>query len=487
MTSTDRTYTTDPDVTIGEVIRYRVTLNLSPGVMTAARMEDRLSRGLVFVRCTGISAPGLTTSIAGGFAQICSNPDVQTYPTGSSNPADQGRRVIFDFGTLTNSSSGTLTLIIDYEVVVLNNSENNRGDNVWNSAYWYWSGGFLSDSAPPMTIVEPTLNISKSANPTILTPGGLVRYTIVISHALASDVDAFDLVMTDAIPTGLTYEAGTLDCTLGVQDPDVCFYNGLTETIQVEWTMASGFTRTGGNAIIEFEARIDDPPPSSSITNTAFLEWSTLPGDFTAPFATSGYNPLATERFYDPPDPVNVYGARARAIIRTPQLPATGFAPDRITRIQELVHEPYFDLSSFLTLEIPKLGENIDIVGIPLENESWNLDWLWDRAGYLAGTAFPTFPGNTAITAHVYLPDGSPGPFVDLKLLRWGDTLILHAFGLDFFYEVREVRFVAPDDTSAFRHEELDWLTLITCQGYDEQTDAYRWRVVVRAVLMTIE
>jgi predicted Rossmann-fold nucleotide-binding protein len=30
------------------------------------------------------------------------------------------------------------------------------------------------------------------------------------------------------------------------------------------------------------------------------------------------------------------------------------------------------------------------------------------------------------------------------------------------------------------------WVTLITCQGYDEQQDAYRSRMVVRAVLMEV-
>ena len=43
------------------------------------------------------------------------------------------------------------------------------------------------------------------------------------------------------------------------------------------------------------------------------------------------------------------------------------------------------------------------------------------------------------------------------------------------------------DDLSPFRHETLDWLTLLTCQGYDEAQDAYRWRVAVRAVLVGVE
>jgi hypothetical protein len=36
-------------------------------------------------------------------------------------------------------------------------------------------------------------------------------------------------------------------------------------------------------------------------------------------------------------------------------------------------------------------------------------------------------------------------------------------------------------------HEELPWLTLITCQGYDEVSHGYEFRTVVRAVQVKVE
>jgi len=36
------------------------------------------------------------------------------------------------------------------------------------------------------------------------------------------------------------------------------------------------------------------------------------------------------------------------------------------------------------------------------------------------------------------------------------------------------------------RHEELDWITLLTCAAYDEASDSYRTRVAVRAVLIEV-
>ena len=63
---------------------------------------------------------------------------------------------------------------------------------------------------------------------------------------------------------------------------------------------------------------------------------------------------------------------------------------------------------------------------------------------------------------------------------------MLHAYGQRYIYEVRQVRYVLPNDLSVLRHEEYDWLTLITCAGYDHVNDRYLHRVVVRAVLVDI-
>jgi len=45
----------------------------------------------------------------------------------------------------------------------------------------------------------------------------------------------------------------------------------------------------------------------------------------------------------------------------------------------------------------------------------------------------------------------------------------------------------SPDDMRALPHDDYDVLTLITCQGYDESSGEYGWRLAVRAVLISIE
>jgi LPXTG-site transpeptidase (sortase) family protein len=108
------------------------------------------------------------------------------------------------------------------------------------------------------------------------------------------------------------------------------------------------------------------------------------------------------------------------------------------------------------------------------------------QAGWLEGSAFPSWNGNSVLTGHVYLSNGLPGPFVNLNRLKYGDRIIIHAYGQKYIFEVSENKVVEPNDTSVLKHEEKPWLTLLTCKEYDEKTNTYRKRVAVRAVLVSV-
>jgi LPXTG-site transpeptidase (sortase) family protein len=138
-------------------------------------------------------------------------------------------------------------------------------------------------------------------------------------------------------------------------------------------------------------------------------------------------------------------------------------------------------------LEIPSLGVKLPVVGIPKKNGTWDVTWLGAQAGWLEGSAFPSWSGNSVLTSHVYLSNGLPGPFVNLGKLKYGEKVIIHAYGERYIFEIRTNNVVAPDDATVMKHEERSWLTLVTCKEYDEKTNTYRKRVVVRAVLLKVE
>jgi LPXTG-site transpeptidase (sortase) family protein len=168
--------------------------------------------------------------------------------------------------------------------------------------------------------------------------------------------------------------------------------------------------------------------------------------------------------------------------------PATGFAPGRNTLLPDQPREKAYQSLGKLWIEVPFLGLRSTITGVPLETNGWDLTWLNKQVGWLEGTAAPTWSGNTVLTAHAYTADGLPGPFAFLKNLKYGDTVIIHLGGQKYTYKVQEKTYVTANNTTWLtRHEDYSWVTLITCNQYDEKTKKYVYRTVVRAVLVKVE
>jgi LPXTG-site transpeptidase (sortase) family protein len=162
----------------------------------------------------------------------------------------------------------------------------------------------------------------------------------------------------------------------------------------------------------------------------------------------------------------------------------TGFPPNEVTRL-EATSKPSYDPTA-LTIEIPVLHVNTSIVGVPKQDEEWDVSWLQDQVGWLTGTAYPTFDGNSLLTAHVTNADGRPGLFFHLKSLDVGEYIFIYNSGYRYTYQVESNRFVQPDDESVIQHEEKSYITLLSCDTFDETTGTYTRRVAVRAKLVDV-
>jgi LPXTG-site transpeptidase (sortase) family protein len=142
-----------------------------------------------------------------------------------------------------------------------------------------------------------------------------------------------------------------------------------------------------------------------------------------------------------------------------------------------------------LTLTVARLGLNLELVNVPQVNGAWDVSWLSGaQAGHLEGSAFPTLKGNSVITAHVWNAFDEPGPFHDLKNLRYNDEIQIVAFGHVYTYRVRNNFLIRPDDLkSSFAKKNGTWVTLMTCEDYDAISETYASRRLVRAVLVKID
>ena len=291
-----------------------------------------------------------------------------------------------------------------------------------------------------------------------------------------SNIVAVNSVVYDSIPVNSTYLAGSISCTdtSSITVTTLCYYEGPTLANprgQIIWAGTlgpdSGVTdpALALNAIhISFNMTVVQG--ATSVQNDAKVD-SDLNGDG------------------DTTDPGEQNLVHAAARWNNAPIPATGFAPNRVTTLLPQ-NVSYADLGD-LWLEIPRLGVQIPIVGVPQTSAGWDVSWLGEQAGWLNGTAFPTWSVNSVLTAHVYHAFSQPGPFVSLNKMWWNDQIIIHAWGVQYVYAVRGVTQVNPDAlSSVIQHKDLPWMTRVTFRGYDPSSNSYKYRVVVMAVLVDV-
>ena len=332
---------------------------------------------------------------------------------------------------------------------------------------------FTVTPTPTLTFT-PTLTPTFTATPTpTFTPTPVDTVDLELDLAVSNDNPVPNEVLTFTVT--VTNQTPALTAT-GVQ---VYFYLG-------DGYSYIGYTASQGTVTVVFSSiattwDVGTLAPGDSATLTLNVRALSSPSDWRA---------WAEVIAVDQTDRDSVPGDRrgddyAELNIRV-RLPDTGFAPHRVTHLPPLPNDVRYVRTSMM-ISIPRLGVYAPIVGVPTGNPE-AIKWLGNQVGYIQSTTFPTWRGNSVLTAHNYLPTGMPGPFVDLDELRWGDVVRVHYLGMVYEYEVRRVTRVDATDLWPFEYPGVGtWVTLITCTGeYDEASRLYSDRVVVRAVLMRI-
>jgi len=256
----------DGTITIGEVIQYQVEVTLPEGVVSNAVVTDQLDNGLTFLSFDSVipSSGNITTDVVGGFAGVLA---------GASGIGT--RNASFDFGTLTNSNTDNNiaeTITITYSVLVNNVGVNQNGNNKNNAASFSSDSSSASDSAPNLTIREPSLSLNKTVSPTNADAGDIVTYTVVMNNTGTSP--AFDVVISDSLSDpDLTLVAGTVTTTSGTVTTG---NGGGDSTVQVD--VAS--VPNPGSVTVTFDVLIDPLAVSGSVlNNVASTSGDSLPGN----------------------------------------------------------------------------------------------------------------------------------------------------------------------------------------------------------------
>jgi hypothetical protein len=265
---------------------------------------DNLDSGLAFVDCLSINAsPGLSTSLVGGFTDACVDGD-GSLPSHNPIISNAGQQATFSLGDITNSDTNNSTsemVTLVYQVVVLNGFSNDRGDLRHNSAVFGWNNGtphtHPAVSASDVTIVEPTLRVVKTANPTTGDADDLITFQIVVSHAAGSNAAAYNVSLTDLVNTTyFTYTVGSLVRTAGLVPTT------LSDAGAPNLTATWDSFPTGSSSTLRFTVRLkNNVYPGLVITNTGNAQWTSLPGSVLTP--QSPYSGVSTERTGNTLDP----------------------------------------------------------------------------------------------------------------------------------------------------------------------------------------
>lgn len=148
-------------------------------------------------------------------------------------------------------------------------------------------------------------------------------------------------------------------------------------------------------------------------------------------------------------------------------LPATGFSSLHPEALSEQPNEERYT-SVRMRLMIPSLEVDSELVSVPLDGNSWAVEWLDNRIGVLEGTGLPG-EGLSVVAAHNTLNDRQYGPFALLGTLELNELIAVSGNENDLMtFRVFANELLAPDDLekiASVAGNEENTLVLITCEN----------------------
>lgn len=268
-----------PDMAIGELIDFNITVIFPEGTTTNAVVVDQLplvaSGGVMEMVSATVNAIGgnLTTTLPG--TAVITNTDADAF----------NDQATLDFGTVTNTPDGMVDtddqITITVTARVVDVADNSNLDLLTNTAtFTFGSGTMLQDTAD-IEVVAPLLGLTKSMGPmtdnvvpitlTLSNTGNAPAYDITIEDVLDTNIWDVSTISAITIPTGFIFSdaagPGATDHTVTITSDPV----GSTPATSVEPAEMIAFT---------FNVTLrDDVVIPTTIPNTATVtEASTLPG-----------------------------------------------------------------------------------------------------------------------------------------------------------------------------------------------------------------
>ncbi|MCK9487705.1 MAG: isopeptide-forming domain-containing fimbrial protein [Dehalococcoidia bacterium] len=301
--ATSEAHTAGNSVAIGEVVTYRLVVDIAEGSTSNVTIEDRLPAGMQYLgnaRLALVSDDG--ASLTSDSATIDSSLDGCGIE-GKSAPADlsegcvldadnistvgnNGDPVTFTLGTLTNhdDDADKELAIIEYDALVLNVVGNQTNTGLENSFIVLIDGTQMGDASGKITVTvaEPVISIAKAVTTPGTDAGDAVAYTLTVKNTAsgANAAAGFDLVVTDSLPASLTSVAIAdveYDDTASCGDVEMDDTQDVTDNVV---TVTITCLNPGEDVVITVTAKVvDNATAGLLVENEALVTYSSLPGD----------------------------------------------------------------------------------------------------------------------------------------------------------------------------------------------------------------
>ncbi|NCC34642.1 MAG: DUF11 domain-containing protein, partial [Chloroflexia bacterium] len=291
LVTTSEAHTSDANATIGEIVRYRLAVELPEGTSPALQLVDLLPTGLTYLTETARVAfvsngVGMTSTLpidipnrVGSSATITAvNSSLITGTLRAEDVITSTGLITFNLGTLVNRDDDPDAeyVIVEFNALVDNNntaSRNDDGDVRTNRfrVFINRTQNGVDSNAVSVTIVEPRLVLDKRIVDPPSDAGDLMTY--LVTYTNTGTTDAFDVQLTDALPPELTLN---LPVTITLNGGATGSSDASSGNV-VSVTVTS--VPVGGSVAITYTATVSDEVSAGQIiTNTARLVYTSLPG-----------------------------------------------------------------------------------------------------------------------------------------------------------------------------------------------------------------
>lgn len=263
------------DLTIGEQVTYRFTVQFPEGTSESSVVTDQLPTGSSVLQLVSSRVVSIGANLSGGGLPAVNDPGAPSDSDGDT--IDD--RATWTLGDVLNSADGVNNaddeMVFEVVAVVLDVAANQSGDvDQLNEATLSTASSTVSGVAP-VDLVAPAVDLTK----TVIDPadgfvdaGDTVTARIELTHTAASTADAFNVTVTDTLPTGLSWGGDgsvTSDCPGLVTDSsgapviafDVPVLDQATATCFIEYEFTVDNTVSPGGTLVNMAELLYDSQP----------------------------------------------------------------------------------------------------------------------------------------------------------------------------------------------------------------------------------